>query len=47
MTKRHIPEIFQSSATSLPYPDYYFDAVFSWTTGNYVGTGSGTGVGGS
>ena len=25
----HIPTIFQASATSLPYPDNYFDAVFT------------------
>jgi adenine-specific DNA methylase len=29
MKEKHIPKIFQSSATELPYPDNYFDAVFT------------------
>jgi putative DNA methylase len=29
MKKLHIPVVLQSSATSLPYPDNYFDAVFT------------------
>jgi len=29
MRKIHIPTIFQASATSLPYSDNYFDAVFT------------------
>jgi len=28
MKKLHIPQVFQASATELPYPDNYFDAVF-------------------
>ncbi|MGC8979248.1 hypothetical protein [Caldisericum sp.] len=29
MKNLHIPQVIQSSATSLPYPDNYFDAVFT------------------
>jgi putative DNA methylase len=29
MKKLHIPQVFQSSATELPYSDNYFDAVFT------------------
>lgn len=29
MEKIHIPKVFQASATNLPYPDNYFDAVIT------------------
>ena len=43
MRAREDLNIDTRTATEYGVVRTYFDAVFTWTTGNYVGTGSGTG----